>query len=355
MILLLAVLLAGSVTDEIAVQRGQVTQGNPRAGSVSDSLNATFDLSDAWSFNAGALVTLEGQTPAAEQGAFGTSASAVALLTAGLDWEVTEHFALGLDLSLSPSSQQNVGTALTVSTAAGDTSANALIKAVGSEGAAGVNLTWDTGGDTDLEWMLDAGVTLTHFSSDQDVEKVRGARGVTLTPQQALNYCNTHKCPAALVKILMATIKGGTQSANLDSAKLSLAATATAWRDTDFTLGADFYGYSEDPTQVGFFSLSYTGRGSIGGGSGIPIAPLRTMIRPEVLHRFGDFSLKLWVQAGQYVESTGQSTTGGGVKAVYKFSKTFRMWLTLSGQQDVDDTGVASKSGAVALGAGYRF
>ena len=54
---------ASSVTDEIGVNTTQATDSNPRSGNVSDSLNAALDLTDHWSLNLGALITLEGQTP----------------------------------------------------------------------------------------------------------------------------------------------------------------------------------------------------------------------------------------------------------------------------------------------------
>ena len=52
---------------------------------------------------------------------------------------------------------------------------------------------------------------------------------------------------------------------------------------------------------------------------------------------------------------TGQTTAGAGLKAQYKFTRSFRMWASLAGQNDVDPSGEASQSSTVALGAGYRF
>ena len=140
---------------------------------------------------------------------------------------------------------------------------------------------------------------------------------------------------------------------SLRFARFSAAATATLSVDTDLTLGADYYAYLDDPTQVGIWSVGAAGLMTIGGG--VPVAPVRYLVRPEVAHRFGDFSARLWVQGGHYVESAGGVTGGAGLKLQYKFGKTFRMWLTFSGQTDTADDGTSSRSGTVALGGGYRF
>jgi predicted porin len=130
--------------------------------------------------------------------------------------------------------------------------------------------------------------------------------------------------------------------------------TMTAWTDTDFTLAGDYYHYQQDPAAVGYYSVAFVGR-SANFGNGVPIAPLRFSVRPEVLHRFGAFSVKLWVTAGHYVSGTGESTTGLGAKLQYKFTKKFRLWVTATGQRDIDQNGNPTRSGGLAMGAGYRF
>ncbi|MGZ6123811.1 MAG: hypothetical protein ACXWLR_02570, partial [Myxococcales bacterium] len=101
--------------------------------------------------------------------------------------------------------------------------------------------------------------------------------------------------------------------------------------------------------------IGYFGVASLGQGAGLPIAPLRYLVRPEVLHRFGDFSAKLWLQTGEYVAGTGQSTAAVGLKLQYRFSKAFRAWVTASGQRDVDAADSVSRFGTISTGAGYRW
>ena len=51
----------------------------------------------------------------------------------------------------------------------------------------------------------------------------------------------------------------------------------------------------------------------------------------------------------------GGSTYGGGLKAQYKFSKAFRLWVNLSARHSVDDVLNDSVSRSVSLGAALRF
>src|SRR2546426_10553858 len=69
----------------------------------------------------------------------------------------------------------------------------------------------------------------------------------------------------------------------------------------------------------------------------------------------GDFSARLWVEAGEYVAGTGDSTAGVGTRFQYRFTKAFRAWLTLAGQRDVDSGGHVTRSGSIAAGARPRW
>ncbi|HKC60153.1 MAG TPA: hypothetical protein VKB92_08715, partial [Myxococcales bacterium] len=131
----------------------------------------------------------------------------------------------------------------------------------------------------------------------------------------------------------------------------SASALAIIARDTDAGVSLDYYGYVDDPATVGLFSTAAVGRF----GAGAPIAPLRWLVRPEVAHRFGDFSLKGWAQVGQYVPEAGQGTAALGAKAQYKFSRSFRMWVSATGQRDEDSSGAISRTGILSFGGAYRF
>ena len=341
---------ASNVSDQLSVNSTQATATNPRSGNVSDNLAATFDLSEKWSLNAGATLTAEGATPAASAGQFGTSGSVLTMFSAGLDWDATDNWSFGLDLDVSPQSTQQVGADISVLTATGQTiSGQALIQSQTSEFDGGLDVTYDTAGESDLEWLFNAGVSGTHLATDQLITR---AHIGTLSFAQLKALC------ASQPKRKVCEALGTATAVTLDSEKFSLAATATAWRDTDLTLSGDVYHYEQDPKSVLYPSLT-----AMHLGMGMPIAPLKYLARAEVLHRFGDFSAKLWVQGGEYEAGTADSTKAIGAKLQYKFTRTFKMWLSASGQSDLgapdaatpNQPGQVSKSSTIAMGAQYRF
>jgi hypothetical protein len=317
---------ASNVSNELSSNSTQATDANPRAGNVSDALAASFDLSDDWTLNAGASLTAESKTAALERGSFGSSGNAVTAFSLGIDWQASESWTTALSVDFSPPSTQYTGTQVQVDAAG--TQANALLRSRSSSVEAGLDLTYDTAGESALEWSFGGGITTTHLVTDQSITAVRySAGGKVATTQQVRDYCASNKCPAALLLALRPQT-----NVTLDSQKLSGSVTAIAGKDTDLTLAGDYYIYDQDPTQV----------------------------RPEVAHRFGDFSVKVWVQAGRYVPGTGQSTASAGLKLQYKFSKAFKMWATASGERDVGEPDVKgqsseSNSSSLSLGAGYRF
>src|SRR2546425_78511 len=233
-----------------------------------------------------------------------------------------------------------------------ETAADALVRSQTSQAGGTFNVSWETTGNSALEWSYGAGVEYSHYDVDQNVSRVRLADGTTVTSatlrQDTTAYCQAHplirNCGQALLTALRAT------PVTLDSERLSANLTATVFTNTDVTLSGDYYVYEQNPAQVGFFTLVAAGR-----AAGVPIAPLRYQVRPEVVERFGDFSAKLWVEAGQYVAGTGQGTAGAGLKLQYKFTKTFRSWAEVSGQRDVDQSDQISRSAAFAAGAAYRW
>ena len=335
---------ASNVSDQLSVNDTQATATNPRSGNVSDNLALDLDLNDQWSVNLGGTVTAEQATPAAARGQFGTSGSVLTMISAGVDWDASDHWSFGLDLDYAPQSTQDVGTEIAVGTATGQ----ALVQSKTSQLDAGLDVSYDTAGESNLEWYFSAGLSATHQGIDQQILR---AHVGTLTLADIKRLCASQpKRPVC--KALL----NSQASVSLDSGKLSLGATATAWRDTDLTLSGDFYHYQQDPASVAYPSLALAHL-----GVGIPIAPLTYLLRFEVAHRFGDLQAKVWLQGGKYAAGTGaDSTKGIGVKVQYKLTRTFKMWVAASGQSDLAEPDPSlpteeSKSSTIALGAQYRF
>jgi hypothetical protein len=333
-LLVAAAARANSVSDQISVGATQTTARNPRAGSISNLFRASFDLGEQWAFTADAQITFEEPVsgPSGSNIGFQERGGVVADFSAGVDWEATDNWTLGATVGFSPRGNTSTIAAVTVTDPSTGRPANGdgLFRVTNSSVYAELLAGYDTAGESNLEWSFMAGVSLNRFETLQLLEVAQLDRGRV---------------------ILVNEIRA---SAELRSARLSAGATATLFADTDVSLSADYYAYADDPTRVGYFSVGGAAR-TPPMGAGVPIAPLHYVFRPEVAHRFGDFSLKLWAQAGRYMPETGQGTTGAGLKAQYRFTRWFRMWASAGGQKDVDSTGQSTLSGTLAVGAGYRF
>lgn len=335
---------ASSLTNEVIANATQATDANPQSGTFTNALNASFDLGEAWTLNAGLALTLESQTAAASR--FGQGGSVVTLLTAGADWSPTENFTLGTSFVISPRSTQFAATQVTIDTTNGDQqTGDALVRSQISQLGVGADVSWDSLGISDLEWSLDLAVDYSHYAVDQSVSEIRvGTR--TETADTLLADCQAHprRCNQSLLTVLRNV------PVQQDFERISASVTAILFRDTDLTLDASGFLYQQDPAGVSYFGLAAAGR-----APEVPIAPLRYLVRPEVQHRFGDFSARVWVEAGEYVSGTGQGTTGIGTRLQYRFSKAWRAWVRLSGRRDVDEAGNATRSGTISAGVGYRW
>ncbi|MFL5312640.1 MAG: hypothetical protein ACJ79H_19570 [Myxococcales bacterium] len=325
---------ANSVSDQLIVGVTQANPQNPRTGSISDLLRATFDVGEQWTVTADAQITFEEPAgpPSGTPISFQERGGMVADFSASVDWEVTENWTLGGTLGFSPRSTTSTVVAVTVTDPSTGRPANAegLIRITNDSAYAELLAGYDTAGESPLEWSFTAALALNRFETLQRLEAAQIDRGGL---------------------ILVNEVRA---SAELRSARLSGGATATLFGDTDLSLNLDYYAYADDPRSVGYFSVGGAARtGSA--GAGVPIAPLHYLVRPEVAHRFGSFSLKLWAQGGRYMPGTGEGTTAAGVKAQYKFTRWFRAWAGVSGQKDVDSARQSTLSGTFTVGAAYRF
>jgi hypothetical protein len=330
---------ADTVTNEVFVNSSQAAASDPRSSLVTDALHASFDAGEDWTIGGGINLTLPGGTTQ-----FGDRGSAVTLFTGDVDWSATAHLSLAFTLDYSPKSTQFAGAVIGLRTSGGaESTAEAELRSRTAELGAGVAVSWDTLGLSDIEWSFDLGLDFSHYDIDQGISAVRSTLPLQQIQQQAAAYCLAHPALPSCARDLQNAV-------TLDFERISATALATLFVDTDVSLSADWYAYNQDPSQIGYFGLASQGRAPT-----LPIAPLRYLIRPEVLHRFGDFSAKAWLQAGEYVSGTGSGTAGVGLKLQYRFTKALRAWVTASGQRDVDAADNVTRSGTVSAGLGYRW
>jgi hypothetical protein len=323
---------AHSVSDEISVGGAQATADVPGTFVVSNLLNAAFDVSDRWTVSGSARVTAENGTNVPALASDWSVGGTVASFSVGADYDVTDNLTMGVSLFGAPRSQ--VGSVVKLSA-----SRSVLIEATDSDAAFELHADYDTADElpSDVEWFFAGAVAANHYETDQDVGgAVFGSNKLTL--EGLRTFCAVRNaCSRRLVEAL-----AGNHDA-LDSVRFSAAALATLFVDTDVGVSGEFYGYLQDPRNAGYL---------LGVG---PIAPLRFLLRPEVTHRFGDLSLRAFAQIGRYAGGTAQSTSGIGARGEYRLSDAFRVWLSASGQSDVDELGGTSRSVVVAAGGGWRF
>jgi len=334
---------ASSVTDEISVSGTQSTPQNPRAGSLSDLVTASVDVGESWTANASARITFESPTPAPSGASFPDRGGTVTDFSGGADWDATDNWTFGLTVDLSP--QGTIGSDARLSVQGRPT--DVLLEATTSIASLELLAGYDTASSSDVEWLFTGAVSLSRIATNQRVAAARYAddgSSASLSDLRARCVPLRSGC-----RTLVPAIDGF--SGVLRSARLSAGALATVLSDTDVGVNLDYYAYLDDPADAGVFTIATAGRF----GAGAPIAPLRFLLRPEVTHRFGAFSVKGWAQVGRYVAEAGQGTAALGAKAQYRFSRSFRMWVSASGQRDEDPSGAVSRTGVLALGAGYRF
>ena len=341
----------GLLTDELSTDKADSTPANPRAGGVRNHLAASFNLGEEWALDLGFDYSTSQGTPPPPGSAFGDNGGKSTSFSLGVDWDPNDHYSLGASVNFSPKSTTISGTSLTFSSNGKDVATDARLRADNSSGSAALSFSYDTAGESTLEWTVAADVTGAHLDTAQVVTAVQRADGQVISKQQLVTYCNANpkKCSRALAAALRE------RDYQLDSLVLGGSVMATIFTDTDVRLGGDVWAYSEDPTDVGFFSIAGGKAAGVQGGGGVPIAPMRADLKLDVTHRFGDFSAKLSASGGSYVAGTGGGTYGGGLKLQYKFTKRFRLWLIGSIRHDVDDAGRDSVSRSGSLGAGLRF
>ena len=139
----------------------RATARNTSSGVFSDFLSASFNAGEDWMLSAAASLTLQGRTPAATRSQFGENSSAVTFFTGGADWSVTENLTVGATVDLSPKSTQFAGTPIPLQQSNGRVViADAQVRSETSQLAAGIDVSWDTLGKSDLEWSLTGGATM---------------------------------------------------------------------------------------------------------------------------------------------------------------------------------------------------
>jgi hypothetical protein len=342
-----------AISEEIGTSQPDSTAQNPVGATFTNNLTGIINLGDHWSIDLGLLVSLAKGSPPPAGSNFKDSGGHVSLFTLGADWDSGDHWSFGLLTDLSPKSTTNSST--TLNTQMGNngatTQTDARLGVTSSDLDLQAGASYDTNGESNLEWLFTGNLTGSHLDTNQQVTAVYDRQTMRdLDAAQLRAYCASHPKPCG--KSLNSALQD--RDYHLDSLKLDLGGTATIFTSTDIALTGGLYLYAQDPGEVGYFNVATSGR-ALAGGAGVPIAPLRANGRLDLVHRFGDLSIRVWGSAGQYAVAGDGTTYGSGIRVQYKFTRTFRMWLSGNVQHDVDDTGNNFSTRGLSLGAGLRF
>jgi hypothetical protein len=357
-----------SVGVELGGARGQATESSPRESTGTLSLLGELNVSRDWGLYGRLSYTRETAQAPQDGAAFGVTPGNVFLLNAGAEYAGLRHWVFNGSVSGSPPSSQSLSAPVQVEGPLGGiaTADARVLTRSASEGVA-LAATFLSHTEPSLEDLDDLDLDLPRFET-----QVTGSAGVTayqttqriteidsrlgvVTVAQAEARCAQAKTAAArrICKALAAGRSG--QRDAVAVLPLSLTVNETLLSDTDVALTGTVYVYSGDPLDAGYFSVSSAGKSTVSFGTGMPLAPLRASLRPEVAHEFGEVvRLSLSYERGLYLDDLGHSDALTA-KVRWKVSRHWRVLLSVSGQRDVDSEGAVSPAGQATVGARYQF
>jgi hypothetical protein len=342
------------------------TSPNSPVGKYEDAtLSGFFDISTTIDLNFSITETHDNRVPPTPGTKFGTSASDIWNLSAGLGWSSGDHASFGIAASLSPKSNSSFDTPVVV----GSVSDDARLRARSGTYGFSVAADYDTAGESDFESAPSLNVAYTHISTDQALEDlISGKRDENLAKIRVA--CQGSKSPACThLQPLLAA-----RSADLDQLAMSASYTATLFRNTTVLLSGTYYNYfGEDPTTIGLFSVALLGRTTpkvkapsakahkgkgaaetFDFGGGIPLAPLTWDSRIGLSQDLRGLTLGVVAEYGSYFNDTGHTESIAG-KLSYAFSEHWKASATLGSSRDVDSAGVVTPGSSFTVSLRYRF
>jgi len=327
---------ASSMAVELGGTFGQATEISSGAGSFLVRGLGDVDLAEQLSLHLDLAYTralAQGPPPGLTVGSSGGN---VFSLAAGVDLAVLETGLLTFELNFSPASTVEQQVNVTVASTTLHPLVSSHSQAVGGTMAFG----YATGFERDVELGLDGAITVTRFDSSQQIVNRSGAP----VPPSACD--NVRASLRALCLLLYA--QHGTA---FTQSRLAAGATLTLFHDTDVALSGDYYVYSDDPTQVGFFALATGGRLPASLGDPVPLVPLLWSLRPQLTHRFGEtVAVSVYYEYADGYSDEGTSNLVG-LRLSVRVSRQVRLVFRAEGQSFTDGTGMTTLSGSAVLSA----
>ncbi len=311
------------------------TADNPRTGALGVNLSGVATLSDAVDLSAQLSYTRDLATSSATTHSPGSNAFAGKV---GVDLSIGTHLTLSLGLEGGPAAVSQSATTVTITAprAGKTTTSDVVLDATNTFYGASLLASWDTAGDSALEWAFTLGGQVDRFLTEQQL-KGNATLQANCATTPTLRRCS-----------LLTP-----QDSALVQGVLSAGVLATLFDDTDLSFDFAWYLYDQDPNDVGYYTVAVASR-SFSTGTGTPVAPLTYRLKPQVTHRFGRLTGKLWYSYGLYQGLTG-TVHSVGTRWQYRFEGGVSVFVTASWQRDVGFDGTPSDSGSAMLGVKYAW
>ncbi len=376
---------ADSVSMSATASQTPATADNSASGSNGTTVSSQVDVSTAWMILTSFGLTRPQTSHVGDAYAKQEKESNVYALTLDASWipdaghtttvvdedgetsqeDVDPHWTLDVGALWSPQSTTLTSTTLvlpvkaTKLTPAGSEEAPALLKAQASSIGSNLSLAYDTAGSGPWQWELTLAARPNWVTTQQTLQQYEDRQGNTHTRAELLASCqgvgaSADKALKKTCKTVTALLKAEADSLLVVPVTLDWTQT---WREkTDFSIFGAYFLYSSDPNAAGYFNLAAAGR-KIGGasfGTGVAIAPFLWNSGTSISHVWGDLRLTASAGYARYVDDGG-SYRSFALKIGYKISKNWKLSGAVATQNDIDDTGVASRSYAGTAGLRYTF
>jgi hypothetical protein len=333
---------ADGAAEEMSAGNSPHTQGSPSSSWVADKLSGLWEPGDDWQLR----LDLTGTRY------FDNKTSDVMLGNLAVEYDPDAHWIMRLTAGGSPSSTATAMTAVQGQSAPGASiTGDATLKTTSSSASGSVGLGYETAGDGDLETSGLVTASVAQLDSVQQITAVQGRKGQTLTLAQLQAACAAHPCANGLASALAG------QPVSVHQLVLGASLSEQLYHDTDVGLDGSYYLYDQDPTQVGYLSITRSGQ-TAGAGGGLGIAPVLYSVMPSLIHRFGPVMAMSSAAYSKYVDQQGydvSATLRVQYKLAFDGDRRLKLWAKLVGSRDVDQMGTTTKAGAASLGAQYTW
>ncbi len=350
--------VAHDISDVLKVGTFKSTTNNPRGLWVSNSIRGTVDLIDPLSLRLAIDYTFNAKQPPSDGASFPTSASHSLGGGAGLDWTISDHWGLSLDLSGTGSFKSTTSTTISFDTKLPNASGEIEGQLESRSWNAGASLSgyYDTAGDSKWENTITLGFDFNWVQSTQKINQaVDPKTGKPFDLAQVKTDCadpTSKKCPKFLKTVLQES------SAGVGEMDVMVDWTQTFIQMIDWSINGAYYFYTQDPSALGYYSIAKQGAPTMNFGGGIPVSPMLFSVGTGIGVTYSGFRSDVDFSYGQYREDSTGSTSfsiGVGLKLRYDINDHWRVWVTGSWQQDRDSQIATSNSGSGGAGVRYTF